>query len=148
MSTKAIRISLLVLAVLLVCFFVLIALTERSDGAQELYDNLHLSVANADVELYEDTHGGFLGDGETIAVFTASEENAAFIEENWRADFADEQVLHILFGESGVLESRGFSLPENGLYYFKDLGGGHSVNFIFAVCNPADRTVYYCRFDT
>ena len=148
MSTKTIKIFLAVLAGMLVCFFVLIVLTEKSDGAQELYDNLRLSVANADVTHYEDTHGGFLGDGEAVAAFTASEENAAFIEQNWRADFSDEQVLGILFGEGGVLQSRGFYLPKNGLFYFKDLGSAHSINFIFAVYNPETRAVYYCRFDT
>ena len=148
MSTKTIKILLAVLAGMLVCFFVLIAFTERSDGAQEIYDNLHLSVANGDITHYEDTHGGFLGDGEAIAAFTASEENAAFIEENWRADFADEQVLGNLFGEGGVLESRGFSLPENGLFYFEDSGNGLSINFVFAVYNPETRAVYYCRLDT
>lgn len=148
MSTKTIKILLAVLAGMLVCFFVLIAFTERSDGAQELYDNLHLSVANADVTFYQDNHGGFLGDGEAVAAFTASKKNAAFIEQNWRADFADEQVLGILFGEGGVLQSRGFSLPENGLFYFEDTGSEYSINFVFAVYDPATRAVYYCRFDT
>ena len=82
------------------------------------------------------------------SVFTASEENAALIEQNWRADFSDEDVLHILFGESGVFTSYGYVLPKNGLFYFKDFSSAHSINFVFAVYDPADRTVYYCRFDT
>ena len=36
MSTKAIRISILVLAGLLLCFLALTTLTEKSDGAVEL----------------------------------------------------------------------------------------------------------------
>lgn len=148
MSTKAIRILLAVLAGMLACFFVLIALTERSDAAQEIHDRLGLNVANGDIAHYEDTHGGFLGDGEAVAAFTASEENAAFIEQSWRTDFSDEQVLGILFGEGGVLESRGFSLPENGLFFFENSGSEYSINFVFSVYDPATRAVYYCRFDT
>lgn len=148
MSTKAIRISILVLAGLLVCFFALVALTEKSDGAQEIQNYLSLNVANDDIWPYEDSHGGFLGDGETVAAFTANEANAAFIRGNWSSEFTDEQAREILFGSSGVLQSRGYSLPENGLYYFEDGGSEYSINFVFAVYNPASQTVYYCRFDT
>ena len=148
MSTKAIRISILVLAGLLLCFLALTILTEKSDGAVELQNNLSLNVANGDISFFKDTHGGFLGDGDASAVFTASEENAAAIEKSWSGDFSDEGVLHILFGESGVFTSYGYVLPKNGLYYFSDRGNGYSINFIFAVYDPADRTVYYCRFDT
>lgn len=148
MSTKAIRISILVLAGLLLCFLALTILTEKSDGAAELQNNLSLNVANGDISFFKDTHGGFLGDGDASAVFTASEENAVLIEQNWRADFSDEGVLHILFGESGVFTNYGYVLPKNGLFYFKDFSSAHSINFVFAVYDPADRTVYYCRFDT
>lgn len=148
MSTKAIRISILVLAGLLLCFLALTILTEKSDGAVELQNNLSLNVANGDISFFKDTHGGFLGDGDASAVFTASEENAAAIEKSWSGDFSDEDVLHILFGESGVFTSYGYVLPKNGLYYFSDRGNGYSINFVFAVYDPADRTVYYCRFDT
>ena len=148
MSTKAIRISILVLAGLLLCFLALTLLTEKSDGAVELQNNLSLNVANGDISFFKDTHGGFLGDGDESAVFTASKENAALIEQSWRADFSDEDVLHILFGESGVFTNYGYVLPKNGLYYFSDRGNGYSINFVFAVYDPADRTVYYCRFDT
>ena len=148
MSTKAIRISILVLAGLLLCFLALTTLTEKSDGAVELQNNLSLNVANGDISFFKDTHGGFLGDGDASAVFTANEENAAAIEKSWSGDFSDEDVLHILFGESGVFTSYGYVLPKNGLYYFSDRGNGYSINFVFAVYDPADRTVYYCRFDT
>lgn len=148
MSTKAIRISILVLAGLLLCFLALTILTEKSDGAVELQNNLSLNVANGDISFFKDTHGGFLGDGDASAVFTANEENAAAIEKSWSGDFSDEDVLHILFGESGVFTSYGYVLPKNGLYYFSDRGNGYSINFVFAVYDPADRTVYYCRFDT
>lgn len=148
MSTKAIRISILVLAGLLLCFLALTTLTEKSDGAVELQNNLSLNVANGDISFFKDTHGGFLGDGDASAVFTASEENAAAIEKSWSGDFSDEDVLHILFGESGVFTNYGYVLPKNGLYYFSDRGNGYSINFVFAVYDPADRTVYYCRFDT
>ena len=148
MSTKAIRISILVLAGLLLCFLALTTLTEKSDGAVELQNNLSLNVANGDISFFKDTHGGFLGDGDASAVFTANGENAAAIEKSWSGDFSDEGVLHILFGESGVFTSYGYVLPKNGLYYFSDRGNGYSINFVFAVYDPADRTVYYCRFDT
>lgn len=148
MSTKAIRISILVLAGLLLCFLALTILTEKSDGAVELQNNLSLNVANGDISFFKDTHGGFLGDGDASAVFTANEENAAAIEKSWSGDFSDEDILHILFGESGVFTNYGYVLPKNGLYYFSDRGNGYSINFVFAVYDPADRTVYYCRFDT
>lgn len=148
MSTKAIRISILVLAGLLLCFLALTILTEKSDGAVELQNNLSLNVANGDISFFKDAHGGFLGDGDASAVFTASEENAAAIEKSWSGDFSGEDVLHILFGESGVFTNYGYVLPKNGLYYFSDRGNGYSINFVFAVYDPADRTVYYCRFDT
>ena len=148
MSTRAIRISLAVLAVLLAGFISLVALTEKSARVEELREHIFLDVTESDIEYYHDSHGGFFGDGETVAVFTASDKNAALIGGSWSSEFTNEQALEILFGEGGVLQSRGFTLPENGLYYFEDGGRGSSVNFVFAVYDTASRTVYYCRFDT
>ena len=148
MSTKAIRIFLAVLALLLAGFILLVTLTEKSDGAQELYDQLSFNVANRDILYYDDSHGGFFGDGAAVAVFKASTENSAVIKQSWRGNFADGQVLEILFGEGGVFQSRGFYLPENSLFYFKDFSSLHSLNFVFAVFNCESGEVYYCRFDT
>ena len=148
MSTKSIRNLLIALAALLIGFVLLVTLTEKSPGEEELGKYLALEVSEDNILYYHDSHGGFFGDGETVAVFTASDKNAALIGGSWSSEFKNEQALEILFGEGGVLQSRGFTLPENGLYYFEDGGRGSSVNFVFAVYDTASRTVYYCRFDT
>ena len=60
MSTRAIRISLAVLAVLLAGFITLVALTEKSPRVEELREHIFLDVAESDIEYYHDSHGGFL----------------------------------------------------------------------------------------
>lgn len=149
MSTRAIRISLAVLAVLLAGFITLVVLTEKSPRVEELREHIFLDVTESDIEYYHDSHGGFFGDGEAVAVFRASEENAFTIKKAWSNTFCGSRaVLDILYGKGGVFENHGIFPPKNGFFFYKNTGSGFSQNFIFAVFDQESSKVYYCRFDT
>ena len=86
MSTKSIRNLLIALAALLIGFVLLVTLTEKSPGEEELGKYLALNVSEDNILYYHDSHGGFFGDGETVAVFTASDKNAALIGGSWSSE--------------------------------------------------------------
>ena len=133
---------------------------------------LDLDLSNADLIQYQDSHGGFHGDGETFAVITLpriaaleAESRMSYGAPWWRPLPLTEELERVLYGdgENKALFLSGIGdplLPEvkNGWYFFYDEQGTpyveeslfsrSSFNFTLAVYDPAHYTLYYFVLDT
>ena len=123
---------------------------------------LNLDLGLATLESWRDTHGGFHGDGETIAVITLPEDRASEAESImhynilWKPLPMTEELYPVLWGDSPLCAD----IPEvkNGWYFFCDEQGqpytGESLfsrpalNFTLAVYDAESRTIYYFELDT
>ena len=104
---------------------------------------LGVNCTHAVQEAYEDTHGGFLGDGTTLAAYRFSEDISNELRENqnWQPLPADEVFLLLVYGgeKDGVEygahtfdletgETR-FPKPQNGWYFFHNRQAAASVPY-------------------
>ena len=124
---------------------------------------------------YEDTHGGFLGDGDTVAVIEFDESTGEEIQseilnnKDWYNLPLSENLNLIMYGGEKNNINYGFNLAEkldmpaieNGYYFFvnrhsnrvsskddSDLFDQHSFNFTIAIYDIDTQTLYYLEFDT
>ena len=138
--------------------------------AQELGVSLPETVSVG----YEDTHGGFHGDGETFVTLTFSADDAAALqaqlaEQGWqplpmvgelRAAVYGGELDGVNYGD-GVFARYSVSAPVNGWYWFFDrhseatdphsadgLLGRYSMNYSAAVFDADRNTLYYYELDT
>ena len=138
--------------------------------AQELGVSLPETVSVG----YEDTHGGFHGDGETFVTLTFSADDAAALqaqlaEQGWqplpmegemRAAVYGGELDGVIYGD-GVFARYSVSAPVNGWYWFFDrhseatdphsadgLLGRYSMNYSAAVFDADRNTLYYYELDT
>lgn len=131
-------------------------------------DILGLSLSGGSEVRYEDTHGGFHGDGYTRAIYSFEEDLAPDIAQNegWKALPATAGLDELLDGSVGgpFLAREGlpfFPRIEEGFYYFRDrhsqaiddrdeslLFTRASQNFTLALYDPATDRLYYVAFDT
>ena len=133
---------------------------------------LDLDLSNAELIQYQDSHGGFHGDGETFAVITLpriaaleAESRMSYGAPWWRPLPLTEELERVLYGdgENKALFLSGIGdplLPEvkNGWYFFYDEQGTpyveeslfsrSSFNFTLAVYDPAHYTLYFFVLDT
>lgn len=156
-----------------------LSFTSCSQEAQHrdtIGDILGLSLAGGSEALYEDTHGGFHGDGYTRAVYTFEEDLAPSIAQNqgWKTLPATAGLAPLLDGTAGgpFLDEGGvpsilpknvpfFPQTEEGFYYFRDrhsqavddrdegqLFSRPSLNFTLALYDTATCKLYYVAYDT
>lgn len=133
---------------------------------------LDLDLSGAALTEYRDTHGGFHGDGETVAVITLPRDAALEAEDRmrygqpyWQALPLRQDLQQALYGSetNGALFTDNAGnplLPEvkTGWYFFYDeqghpyteesIYGRPSFNFTLAVYDPAHYTLYYFKLDT
>ena len=138
--------------------------------AQELGVSLPETVSVG----YEDTHGGFHGDGETFVTLTFSAEDAAALqaqlaEQGWQPLPMEGEMRAAVYGGEldgvnygdGVFARYSVSAPVNGWYWFFDrhseatdphsadgLLGRYSMNYSAAVFDADRNTLYYYELDT
>ena len=141
--------------------------TLRTIGRQ-----LDLDLSRATLTEYRDTHGGFHGDGETVAVITLPRDAALEAEDRmrygqpyWQALPLRQDLQQALYGSEthGALftdDAGNPLLPEvkGGWYYFYDEQGHPyiedsiydrgSFNFTLAVYDPSHYILYYFVLDT
>lgn len=106
---------------------------------QEVSKTLSLDLKDCTIVAHTDTHGGFHGDGETVAIFTWEDSSAAESEiaqsSDWHSLPLSDDLQSVFYGttweEDGTLCSRGplaagedgaplFPAVENGYYFFLD----------------------------
>lgn len=138
--------------------------------AQELGVSLPETVSVG----YEDTHGGFHGDGETFVTLTFSADDAAALqaqlaEQGWQPLPMEGEMRAAVYGGAldgvnygdGVFARYSVSAPVNGWYWFFDrhseatdphsadgLLGRYSMNYSAAVFDADRNTLYYYELDT
>jgi hypothetical protein len=133
------------------------------------------SIPNDALVEYEDTHGGFHGDGQTFAKFVLDASDAKNIlksltnHPNWRKLPLSENLNLIIYGgeKDGVeychnfAEKLGIPHLETGYWFFFDrhskstcpesdihLFERSSFNFTLALYDPGAKTIYYLKYDT
>lgn len=149
----------LLAALLLLC----LTACSGKDHAQSLSKLLRLDVSGGTVEAFEDSHGGFLGDGAAYWVITFPDDSVRkTIEESsaWQplpmTAAVNHLACHLLDGQPPCLPE-----VEQGWYFFYDRHdqsrdpwdaaaamGRHSYNFTAAVYNADTDTLYCLVLDT
>ncbi len=127
-------------------------------------DSLRLGVYIPDrkPDFYEDTHGGFHGDGKYVAIYRLTEEEKKLIEtdvqlnENWKR--IDEKSSKYLYGGAPGIYSEGYTLREipvidDGYYITYDKKTWQSTlalsgNYIICEYSIKDNTLYIFELDT
>lgn len=146
--------------------------SEEKALKKEIKEAVGVEVGEAEMMKYEDTHGGFHGDGTTFAAFRMTEEEALpqFEEAGWQRLPFDRTATALAYGitEGNVTtgpymtDGEGKTmLPEieKGYYYFLDRYPGEeeqsknvlersAVNFTMAVYDTETGTMYYVKIDT
>ena len=156
--------------------FLLTACGGTASEAERISKRIDLSVDGGNVEIFTDSHGGFLGDGETYAKVTFSDET--FCDKikqssKWSALPLTEALNIVVYGgemKNGysrdsfiVDEEDRLLIPtiNNGYYFFKDrhseskdskddtsLFERNSLNFTLAIYDIDSKTLYFYEIDT
>lgn len=136
-----------------------------------------ISVNSCQVLQESDSHGGFLGDGQTFVELQASPEEFRYIVEKmttkWKSLPLTKNLSKAVYGETAKegrymplltdRESGAALIPsiEKGYYYFQDrnnLNGDleddsrlfdrYSYNFTLVICDKDRNRIYYIKYDT
>lgn len=139
-----------------------------------VYEESGIDVSSGAILEYEDTHGGFHGDGRTYAKIKFSDDSCLEgIKENdnWKSLPLTENVEALVYGiENGnvkvgpFIQNDGegiFPVIENGYYYFEDRQADEgdkfndsevlkrpSINVSIAIYDEDSDILYFCEFDT
>lgn len=139
-------------------------------------EDLQLDLSHSKVIENRDTHGGWLGDGESIVILSFSPEEYARLEEqlteHWKPLPLTKNLSCCVYGEHGdnyvrepmFKDEEGnplFDTIENGYYYFydrfsdstdpyddTDLFSRYSYNFTLAILDSNAHTLQYLLIDT
>ena len=128
---------------------------------------IELKLDNCKIRMDEDTHGGFLGDGEYFAKIECDTENES-IKESWKELPLGAEIQKIMTliqcGDKGCLTAfERYNIPniKNGYYYFVDrhseavdkhneeeLNNRASYNFSVCIYDSDNKLYYYYELDT
>lgn len=131
---------------------------------------LNADMTGAKLIRFDDDHGGFLGDGETIAVIDMSGAGENFLDrvEGWNPLPLSENLQLALYGGNrngltydgyAFLKEKGIPEVTNGFWYFKnrqedidwrndDIFSAYSFNFTVAIYDKDTATLYFYEIDT
>ena len=130
------------------------------------YISKDIEIANygCEIDNNNDTHGGFLGDGEYFAKITCTNINYDELSSNWKELPLTESLNNIM--EMIQCDSNGcinvyekYSIPKigNGYYYFidrqnvssdNDINDRSSFNLTLALLDKDNNIIYYYELDT
>lgn len=136
-----------------------------ADGAKakrQVSQELSLELPPSDVEFYEDTHGGFLGDGTTyirLKFYDGALPENFWYDVRWHSLPLTENLagwVPRINGEAACALG-----VQTGWYYFRDrhseaehdwddapINGRFSYNFTLAVYNTDTQTIHFLKLDT
>ena len=163
-----------IIVVLCICF--LTACMGTVTEHEFISNELGIDVSSGAIQTYSDTHGGFLGDGDSFAVLTFENEDVYETIKNsdeWSPLPLTDNLSIVLYGgtmDDGHSRSSFFEdengdplVPpiSNGYYFFEDrhyeskdrkddsqLFERHSSNFTVAVYDADAHTLYFCAWDS
>ena len=135
---------------------------------KKISNNIEIDINKCKIVYENDTHGGFLGDGEYFTRIICSDKIDSEIKTKWTILPLDEEVTKVLNIETcddssckNVFERYSISSIENGYYYFLDrhteskdnksleqLNQRSSYNFSLGIYDSDKKIVYYYELDT
>lgn len=156
-----------VLIVAIICFLT----HENYTTPEYIKKEIDLDISNCNILLNNDTHGGFLGDGEYIVKADCSNNSKDILSQitNWNEFPLSKNLRLIMYGGYKgdmyygyeLAEKNGIPEIENGYYLFidrhdgvtdehsdKDLFSRYSFNFTIAFYDLDTNYFYYYEFDT
>lgn len=162
-----------ILTVAMLLAVLLSACSGTQTAARRVGDVLSLDLPEAASVSYEDTHGGFHGDGETFATLRFGEDGARSLQdqltEDWKPLPMEDELRAAVYGGEldgvnygdGVFAAHHVPAPVNGQYWFLDrhseaadphsadgLLKRYSMNYSVAVFDEDQNTLYYYELDT
>ncbi len=161
---KKILFSTLIIFVL----FFIIGCNYKNSKQSIILKNIEIDNNKCEIEKDEDTHSGFLGDGDYFAKIKCTDINYNELSKNWKKLPLSNSLKEVIQMEqcngdgcNNVYEK--FSIPntENGYYYFldrhsestnkfddTDLNNRSSWNFTLAIIDETTNIIYYYELDT
>lgn len=140
----------LIAAILIGCFTAFYNFLFPDPAVSTIKMHLDMNIKPYYVEFHEDTHGGFLGDGEEIIIFTPNPEQTEKIKAEWKKTPVDSVIASLIFPEMGYngLELSKHIPNAEGFWFYKNRNESavHSHNFSFALFDG--EKVYYYELDT
>ena len=151
-----------VAAAVVTCFF-------SNDVGNELNyveKELLLPLDNYYIDSAVETHGGFLGDGETFYIIKANDDNADIYEQinsRWTELPLSDELDEIVYGSSSMTYDVSIPKIEHGYYYFADRSEESSngeisndihpsrydlYNFTLSIYDSDNNTLIYYELDT
>ncbi|MBR6801320.1 MAG: hypothetical protein IKM61_06185 [Eubacteriaceae bacterium] len=140
---------------------------DNDDIIKYIEKRYSVDLQGCGVMKYEDSHGGFFGDGTAVAVFDVScWENRSYETEKWKDLPMTEDIELLLYGGTKDGVTYGFDLAlnndipyiENGRYFFwdrlndtfsdNDLFSGASFNISVFLLDEDEYKLYFLEFDT
>ena len=157
--------KILVLLLVLLFLFIVVSCYDATQGDGKVYTKyLDVYFPSRQADYYEDTHGGFHGDGDIFMSFSLNEKELEKlkkdVEENSNWKIIDEESRAYLYVGGGVYNGYLQGLvPEfkNGYFCIYDKQtenfafpkkGSYSHNYIAAVCSIEDKVIYIYGMDT
>ena len=134
----------------LISFALAFSSCSASPEVSKLQETLGFEVSAEQIEFYEDTHGGFHGDGEAIVIFVPDENQIEQITSTWQETPVEPDIAALIFQKtvSNGLDRLEYIPNSAGFWFYIDRGGspGYSYNFSFALFDG--EKVYYYELDT
>lgn len=164
-----------ILLLLVLSISILTACQKNNSVQNEVSDALGIDVSNGTEMTYQDSHGGFHGDGLTFTTIKFSDDTVlASISENrnWHVMPLTEELSALVYGITTdnsrigpyLTDENGEAvMPEiqNGYYYFvdryyqnggdrndSDLLNRYSFNFTISIYDTDTNTLYYAEYDS
>jgi len=140
---------------------------EKSVNKKDIEDHYAIDLKGAEIISYDDTHGGFFGDGERFVVFDVSEwDKKEEVTAKWEGLPLTENLELIMYGGKKDEMTYGFNFAEkngipaiiDGKYFFydrlhenysdRDLFSGASFNFTVFMYDNNTHKLYMLEVDT
>ena len=118
-------------------------------AVSDIRQNLDMKISPSAVVYFEDTHGGFHGDGEEIIIFTPTDSQKEKIKAEWNKTPVESGIYSLIFSktEYNGLELTKYIPNTKGYWFYKNRGDfTYSYNFSFAFFDG--EKVYYYELDT
>lgn len=161
----------LIVLVAIICgiFLIIVAICYTFNKRNEIISKkLELNLENCKIEKDEDSHGGFLGDGEYFAKIKCSDKQDDYIKKNWKELPLPEELKRVLDiitydNKGGLNVYDRYNIPniENGYYYFLDrhsdsidnknpeeINNRSSYNFSLGIYDSNNMILYFYELDT
>lgn len=147
--------------------FMVISLIFSKDTTKPKYlqELCGLNISGSEMISYEDSHGGFHGDGTLTAAYDCSQISDSIAEQTaqWKTLPLTDNLQEIMYNHDSFDLAKKYGIPEisNGCYFFKDrhsesddpssdenLLDRYSLNFSLVIYDGDNHKLYLFEFDT